>query len=164
MNVFIEIAISLFSGLFCVFLGWLLNERHRIPSWLALNNHDNWHGIWLCRWSPKKPNDDGWITEKVSLTHRFGQLKIDVVEPGDEYDWEAAVTLKRGYLVGEWKSKKLHSTSFGTVQLKTSNQGNSMFGYFTGTHVNGRMTIYRFIVAENEAELERVTRDFKRLL
>lgn len=160
-----DLLVNIAVGLGCTFIGWLLAEPYRIPSWLAIRQHDNWQGIWFCRWRPKRPDDDSWVTEKVVLTHFLGKLKIDLYEPGDEYLWEAVVTLRKGiYLVGVWRSKKPHATSAGAVHLKISNQGCSLLGYFTGPHVNEKMTIYPFILAQTEVELERVTKDFKKLL
>ncbi len=160
MDLFINILIALIS----IIVTWLIAEPYRVPRWIALNRHDNWHGVWFCRWSPKAPNDDGWLTEKVSLKHSMGKLKIELADPADEYRWEATMTLKKNYLIGEWRSVKAHSNSQGTVQLMITNQGNSMLGYFVGPHINDRLTIYRFILAETESELERLTRDFKKLL
>jgi hypothetical protein len=145
--------------------GWTPSEcAVQNPAPCELSKQDNWEGEWLCRWSPKKPNDNGWITERVRLSHKSGKLKIDLIEPGDDYRWEAWAKVKGRYLIGEWRSLKLHSTSRGTVQLTATNQGNSLLGYLVGPHINNRMTIYRFILAEEAAELERVTRDFKKLL
>jgi hypothetical protein len=161
-------ATNFLLGLVFAFVGavlsWLLTEPHRIPRWIALNHRTNWKGVWYCAWYPRLPGDLSWVIDKVRFSHRLGKLKVDVEESTEGYLWEATLSIKDQYVIGEWRSLKPNTHSRGTLQLMVSNQGDSLFGLSTGPHIDGHLTTFRFVFAERESEVRRIMDGFKKHL
>lgn len=158
----LNIAISLTTSLIGVLVGWIIAEPNRIPRWIALNKRTNWNGIWLLAWSPKLPNDNSWVLDKVKFTHKLGKLKIGVVESTEGYEWEALLSLKGSYLIGEWYSLKPNSPSRGSLQLKISNQGDVIYGLGTGPHVNEKLVVYKFIFSQSLSRIDDMKTEFSK--
>lgn len=163
-----DIVLSFFFTLLGAILGtlfsFLMSEPQKLPRWIALNKRTSWKGIWLCAWFPKLPNENSWVLDKVKLTHKFGKLHIESYESAEGYEWEASLTLKGLFLIGEWKSLKPNSTSKGTMQLKISNQGNVIYGISTGPHIDDRLVTFKFVFSDSEKELQNAINNFDKII
>ena len=164
MEITINIFLAVFGAILSVVLGWFIAEPNRLPNWVALNKRTNWKGIWNCAWFPKLPDDESWVVDKVQLTHKLGKLHIKSIESSEGYEWEALLSLKGMYLIGEWKSLKPNSTSIGTMQLKISNQGNVIYGISTGPHIDDSLVTFKFVFSDSEKDLNSTIDKFENLI
>jgi hypothetical protein len=164
MELIINILLAVFSAVLGVLIGWFIAEPQRLPKWIALNKRTNWKGTWCCAWFPKLPDDKVWVMDKVQLSHKLGKLHIKSYESSEGYDWEASLSIKGFFLIGEWKSLKPNSTSRGTMQLKISNQGDVIYGICTGPHIDEHMVSYKFVFSETEKSLHSTIEKFESLI
>lgn len=164
MELLVNIFLAVFSAVLGALIGWFIAEPQRFPKWIALNKRTNWKGIWYCAWFPKLPVDNTWVIDKVLLSHKLGKLHIKSYESNEGYEWDALLSVKGLFLIGEWKSLKPNSTSKGTMQLKISNQGNVIYGISTGTHIDDSLLTFKFIFSDNENDLKNAINNFDKLI
>ena len=168
-----EIIINIFSWLFSHILelglggliAWYIEEPQRIPKWIDLNKRTNWKGEWFCAWYPELPTDNSWVKEDtVLLSHKLGKLHIKSHVSTLGYYWEAKLSIKGLFLIGEWKSLKLNSTSQGTMQLKISNQGNTIYGIATGPHIDNKLVTFKFVFSDSKEDFNSTIEKFDKLI
>jgi len=142
-----------------------LREPDHLPVWITcLISSKKIDGEWYCLWKSDKMDTNFWVCDKVKIKQVFGKVLIDVIEPGDEFDWKAICSIDKDYLIGTWHSKNKGSHARGTIMLKISPQGNCLAGYAIGSAENDKIFPQNSVFARTKEDVLKKKKSFLKLL
>lgn len=128
---------------------------------VRLKKRPAFSGEWLSTWEPKSPGRPQWVTEKMTITVKFGLLHFKNHDNSGGYSYEGTAQLVKGrHLIGKWKSLKPGAYSSGAFLLTIAPQGNYLFGQIVGPNDESIMAAGRFVLGRTVEDIE----DGKRML
>lgn len=157
-----EFAISLGLAIFGALLSVILAERERILDWWRMRNEKTWEGEWYCSWQDESIVSSSWVVDKVLLSRRFGKLYIDVVEPGDGYEWRAVAVKKDQYLLATWYSTRPNAYAKGVFSVRIESQGQFWCGFQIGPAKKTKIVCGKVVFAKSTILIEKARAEFNK--
>lgn len=112
------LALLLSKELLWAIVGALLSLVLPAMVFRIRQSRSKFHDVWHSRYQGIDEASSSWVSEMVTVTTRFGRLRLKNSDNSGEYDYTAYGKLfKEDYLHGEWTSQYPGGTNRGVFVL-----------------------------------------------
>jgi len=131
--------------------------KGRLAAIIAGNIEDagGLRGLWLSSWPPSPHDPSRWVTERVKIEERSGELILKNSRNSDQYQWECQGKLhERNCFLGTFHSVRPGATTTGVLMFYVLPQGDAIAGSVLCPDSKGQMLYSAWLMGRNKRSLD----------